>query len=226
MALLNVGLALIFQSGYSGRQGPSTTMVLFIVLIVVAVILYLRDQTKNKTQGPRAGVSENDIREIVKLFYDPNEKFVAMIGEDYITSFLHGDFAKSIVILSDKRVYQRGKVFERQANGRFISVQGSKDVLVKDITGTSFSETNLVPLLILGVMFSLGALAYSRDSFMGPLTMIVSIFCIGFYFLGRRRMFRIDYPGGAIGTDARWYNQEQLQDFQKHISLIKERISS
>jgi hypothetical protein len=47
------------------------------------------------------------------LFATKNEKFVAIMGPDYFSSILtEDDFSKPAIVISDKRIYQFGKVYE------------------------------------------------------------------------------------------------------------------
>ena len=47
------------------------------------------------------------------LFATKNERFVAILGPDYFSSILtDDDFSKPAIIITDKRVYQVGKIYE------------------------------------------------------------------------------------------------------------------
>ena len=169
-----------------------------------------------------------DTRRAESLFYEPEERLVGMIGQGYMTSVLQGSVAKSIMVLSDKRLYQKGKFFERQSNGHFRSMSGSRVVAIQDVTGTSFAEENAVAALILGiigvVVAILGLLPGGSSGTSTVVFMFGAVFAMMMfmqYFVRRRRLFVVEYPGGAIATDARWYNEAELSGFQKQIELSK-----
>ena len=78
------------------------------------------------------------------LFASQHEKFTAILGQDYFSSLLvDDDLSDSAIIVTDKRVYQVGKLYEaRQRNltGSLRAGRGKKIVSLLDITGTSSKE--------------------------------------------------------------------------------------
>ncbi len=192
-----------------------------------------------------------------QIFHDPREQVRAVLGQDYLTSVLQGgNLSKSIMILTDKRIYQRGKIFEFTTQGHLVSSAGERVVNIRDVTGTSFKEKNF-PLILIGAvafiilaMFSFirafntlkhlnpgkSAVIYIGPSasvwkgmFMGEVLqsiflLIIAGTCFLFYFLRRKRFFIVEYPGGAIATDARWYSQEEMREFMRALSFVKDQI--
>ncbi len=87
-------------------------------------------------------MNTNDNNQIKKFFFDQSENVVGILGQGYLTSLLQGRLSKSVFIALTKRIYQRGKVYEKNPFGGIVSVKGHKGVDIKDITGLSFWETN------------------------------------------------------------------------------------
>lgn len=172
--------------------------------------------------------------QLKQYFYDPNENLIAVLGQGYITSLLQGHLSRSIMFLTNKRLYQKGKTFSVTPNGKFISMKGESSCEVKDIHGTSFKEFNRTPILIASILFTTLAIIFfiiagERRASEGLSTLAsfsttFSLFLWIFYFILRRRIFMVHISGGNMATDARWYSEQELHNFAKAISLTKESL--
>jgi hypothetical protein len=177
--------------------------------------------------------------EIPMTFYhDPSEQLRGVLGQNYITTIISEKrVERSLMILTDKRLYQTGKIYERGVGGNFISTAGKKTVAVRDITGTTFREENAVLWLIYGIFTVLGSffcfLAAAKSSYRDQtIVFIIALSVLGvgvgsilIYFIKRRRWFIIEYAGGAVATLCKWYSTDEVEEFQKKISLEKDRIA-
>jgi len=64
-----------------------------------------------------------------RIFFDKNENTVSILGSGFLSSIIaEGKFRKSILICSDKRIYQKGKIFERDHKGDITYNTGQKCV--------------------------------------------------------------------------------------------------
>ena len=73
-----------------------------------------------------------------KIFFSDNEVLIDMLGSGFLSSlFVQEKFSKSVLICSNKRVYQKGKLFERQ-QGRIVYVNGEASVDLQYITGMKY----------------------------------------------------------------------------------------
>jgi hypothetical protein len=174
---------------------------------------------------------------IEKIVYDPSEEHMGTLGVDYVSNFLiSGDLSKTILVLTDKRLYQKGKAFERNSSNGFSQVNTQKVVDIKDITGTSL--INYKPLLLkivllfLIAMFSISSissLGLLFSSEMGlkafiPLLLNISITYVLYWFYKKidKRFFVVEYAGGSIATDSSLYKESEINEFQKLISNLKD----
>jgi len=140
-----------------------------------------------------------------RIFYDKSEKHLGTLGISYLKNYLvSGKTSKTVLIVSNKRLYQKGKAYERSSRG-FVSIRTEKVVDIKDITGTSFMRQRQLWYLIVGI-----------------LTIPVGLFLIFWYFYGAKKFFIVEYAGGYIVTDSRSYNESEITNFQKLISNIKD----
>lgn len=168
------------------------------------------------------------------LFATKNEKFVAIMGPDYFSSILtEDDFSKPAIVLSDKRIYQFGKVYELGLlgliGGRRVNT-GKKIVNLEDVTGTTTRELSK-PLLgylvvLLGLLFALlGIMSDVRQSTMIMLGLALLTVTGGVFLTIRRRQncLIIEYAGGSMILPVEFVTQTELDLFQGIISLEKDR---
>ena len=171
------------------------------------------------------------------FFHDPKEELRGVLGQGYIGSLVSGQgFSRSVMYLTDKRLYQRGKIFQRNAKGKWRSTKGVRAVGVADITGTAFQETTVFWKLVLGlsaclcVLDGIAALVQKGGDDVAAWAVTIVFGSLGAffllsYYLNRRRLFIVQYAGGEIGTNCRWYSQEEIEALQSAISREKDRVS-
>jgi hypothetical protein len=168
------------------------------------------------------------------LFATKNEKFVAIMGPDYFSSILtEDDFSKPAIVISDKRIYQFGKVYELGLlgliGGRRVNT-GKKIVNLEDVTGTTTRELPK-PLLgysviLLGLLFALlGIMSDVRQSTMIMLGLSLLTVAGGVLLIIRRRQncLIVEYAGGSMVLPVEFVTQTELDLFQGIISLEKDR---
>jgi hypothetical protein len=165
-----------------------------------------------------------------KYFHDENEKLVAVLGQGYVTNLLQGSLSKTVLFLTNKRIYREGKAFGTNA---LSSTLESSSVNVSDIKATRFIQHNSPSVLWIGIIFTLLAtilFAVASEArrpagpgvaaFMSMVAGIVSLVLYSIY--GKKKIFLIDYAGGSIGVNCKWYSEDELRSFQKEINKIKE----
>jgi hypothetical protein len=168
------------------------------------------------------------------LFATKNEKFVAILGPDYFSSILtEDDFSKPAIILSDKRIYQVGKVydlgFHGLTGGHRIST-GKKVVNLEDVTGTITKEISK-PLLgysiiFIGLLFALlGILSDVKQSTIIMLILALLTVSSGIFLVLRSKQnyLIVEYAGGSIVLPVKFVTQNELDLFQGIISIEKDR---
>jgi hypothetical protein len=165
------------------------------------------------------------------LFATKNEKFVAIMGPDYFSSILtEDDFSKPAIVISDKRIYQFGKVYELGIVGWRRVNTGKKIVNLEDVTGTTARELSK-PLLgysviLLGLLFALlGLLSDVRQSTLIMLGLALLTVAGGVFLVIRRRQncLIVEYAGGSMVLPVEFVTQTELDLFQGLISLEKDR---
>lgn len=172
--------------------------------------------------------------DLKSMFVDTNEQQIAVLGGNYLSNFLAtGSIEKGFCVLSDKRVYFRGKCYYK-SGGDYKARSEERMVDVKDITGTGFAETRLFGLKILAIASLAWVLIISLLVFtskylvdgwmamyflMGPLP---AILVWAAYFFIRLKVFEITFAGGHIAFKASQYDAAEMQNFQKSVRKAKD----
>jgi len=172
----------------------------------------------------------------IKIFANPVERFVCVLGNNYAENFLaNGTLENGFAILSDKRVYFRGTCFSRMGK-KFTKTDEERILDIQDVTGTGFIHKNPLGLLMTAVISSVYAFIWLMSAFssaewavnhpvpgvMGVATIISAISFFIAYFVNRRSLFEIAFAGGAIAFDTSWLNKDEMQTFQRNIRLVKD----
>ncbi len=171
------------------------------------------------------------------LFASQHERFIAILGHDYFSSLLiDEDLSDSAVIVSDRRLYQIGKLYELCSPfrpGRFASGKGKKIVSLTDITSVSGRETcRPLPgtaLILFGVIAAmLGLLSDVASSTYIMLAIAAAAIGAGIWLITRLRVrfLLIEYAGGTIVMPVKFITDTELNLFQGIIADEKERLRS
>ncbi len=182
-----------------------------------------------------------------KLFMSPSERLVAVLGNSYVENFFQNGYLKNgFAVVSDRRAYFQGNNYyiSHDAKGRtkVIKNQQSRTVDLKDVTGTGTnSYANIawkiwgfVSLSLFLMLFMLVAFMFvlffvpsaGSSSFPGMLLLIFifPIFCFFMYQRSKVSLITIQYAGGEIGFDEKWFTQQEINLFEKQIRLAKDRV--
>lgn len=75
-------------------------------------------------------------------------------------------------------------------------------------------------------MMAGGAAAASTTSVFAPYILIllaIPAYCFYMYFRAKVTMITIQYAGGEIGFDKKWFTQQEIELFEKQIRIAKDR---
>ena len=171
------------------------------------------------------------------LFASQHEKFVAILGQDYFSSLLvDDDLSDSAVIISDKRIYQVGHLYESRSRlhgGGMRAGRGKKIVSLHDITGTACKEiTKPVPgsaLIVFGILSAtLGLLSDVKQSTYIMLGIAAVSIAAGIWLIFRlkKRYLVIEYAGGTMAQPVKFITDTELNLFKGIIADEKEKLIS
>lgn len=161
------------------------------------------------------------------MFISPTEVTVASIGSGFLQNVLtSGGVSKGSGILTQNRFYYKGTNF--QAIGK--SLKNSKEegvVSLEDITFTRFVYTHNIGALIFAVMiFLLGsifAIGEEESSYFFA-ALFPAIFFAMSYFISRKNLFLVAFPGGGFAFNATWYPVSEIREFQRQLHLLKDQL--
>lgn len=183
------------------------------------------------------GNADND--KYRKIFVDSNEQFVGALGNSYLQNFLlSGSISNGFSVISNRRVYFNGTTFYLN-NGQFTKQTESKIVDLKDVTGSGTIAINPVKFLALGLLFMiLGVILFfvaigsaaSGASGAGPGVMLLAGLPIGIvgivflvvYFKKKMTLLKIDFAGGCIAFNIKWYPPAECDAFQRSLRMAKD----
>ena len=164
------------------------------------------------------------------IFHDASEQALAVLGNSYLASFLSGGILqKSIIILTDKRLYQKGKIWARDYRGALHRTSGSQTVPVRDVTGSAYIIRRPTWMLIAAValfILSLIFVRFSEGSYASA-SAVMFVLCVIFivlYVLLKKNIFEIHYSGGIMATECNWYGSKELEDFHRTLSLVQDMV--
>lgn len=158
---------------------------------------------------------------------------MAILGQDYVTAALEGKLRKTVLVLTNERLYQKGALVYRTKAGWPQKSKGSKVIEVKDITVTSFEDVYNVAAIIIALLIIVLGIIGHIYSIITPNETLVALSDISILFgllfmlvslITRPRLLIVDHTNGSISTYARWYKEAELSIFQDAISLATERF--
>lgn len=169
--------------------------------------------------------NKDKFNDLKKFLDNKDEKILAVLGLSYITDLIQDILDKSVVILSDKSLYQFGKLIKINRFNMVTSSKGSKEIPIKDITEYSlFKKDNFLLLLMGIIMLAIHRYFYTKYTIPLFLNLLISgsgMALIILHCMKRRKLFTINSTNGSLITDTKWYPEQELKDFQNNIDEIQ-----
>ena len=169
------------------------------------------------------------------LLIDPTEEVRSVLCNNFMQTFIStGKLGKGFAILTDKRIYFKGKCYFRKGKA-FYSKSEEKVVDLYNVTGTGFVHNKATWARIAEIVcfafciFCFFAMGVSiNDDGPGPLA-AVALFAVlaGIFHLIYKAynysVFEISYAGGGIAFDMNWITQQESKEFQQQLVLLKQK---
>ena len=163
--------------------------------------------------------------QVSSIFIDQDESMTAVIGTNYLQNFMAGGAVeKSVGVLTQKRFYFKGQNFS--GSGKETKKTTEEGVVsIEDITFTMFSHTRAIGMLLFAALLLLvSSIGFPMEQgylFSVPCWIAAAVSVI-MYFVNRRTVFSISFPGGSFGFDIRYYPIADIRDFQRQLHLLKD----
>ncbi len=174
-----------------------------------------------------------------KFFMSPQEKLVTVLGNSYLQNFLaNGSERKGYGIVSDKRLYYHGKSYDvhenKKGKQRLIKTKKARVIDLQDITGVgadSFSNISwlfwIACVVIFFIVLHKNVDTYEMEAVIAaeiwiglPLILLFAFL----YYRDRVTGIVIQYAGGKIVIDQKWYTADEISSFQQLTMLAKDRL--
>lgn len=193
---------------------------------------YHEPSSFNNDNNFKQSESSNDANRVKDLLVDEKEEIIATLGQSYVKSYLASEgFQKNVVILSNKRIYIKGKVYTGKSPSNLNSYLTDIIIPIKCVTGVEFlviSATTYkarvsisILILIIGLVLTLGdqrLIPEEPGIIVGVLFITVSIIGIIHNLIkiiqkGGKMLF-IYYYGFSAGILTRWYSNKEIRRFR------------
>lgn len=188
-------------------------------------------------QATKVQTTKTSHRGLQQLFVNSDEKQIAILGGSYLNNFIKlGDMSNGFCVVSDRRVYFRGKSYIKTGVSYKVSKE-ERTVDLKDITGSGFSSIKNMWAYVISIIGIAWGLFYTylwaMDGFeMQSLGVLCATLLMGYgpslaalliyNKYGNIPIFEITYAGGKIAFKASDYSEEETQIFQKFLREAKD----
>jgi len=157
------------------------------------------------------------------------ENVISVLGQGYLKSYISAEgFGKNVMILSNKRLYIKGKIYTKEEKG-FDSYTADLVVPLNSVTGVEIVQKSAISsniLSIIGIvgLFISGVILVEGDSDLLVGALIIGPFSLGLTIANTIKSIRrgwkilyVHFIGGPAGVLTRWYSNKELQKFRKNI---------
>lgn len=198
--------------------------------------------------GTRTQEQESRFEQKIKeSFVEPDENLIKILGTNMAkTYFSTGILGNGFAILSDKRMYFKGRCYIRKRKGFFKKME-EKVVDLDNVTGSGFIHNkNMVTTILYYVTLGLFSLCSVFNMFLIPIILWIIYFRSGkewakdvaiilcciqsvglvalFYVLYKAfnySLFEVSYAGGGMAFELSWITKEDSDTFNKTLQKTK-----
>jgi len=168
--------------------------------------------------------------DLKQLLQSPDEEILGILGTSYLQNIFAGSGLKrSVMIVTNKRLYMRGMLISRGHYG-----QQDVVVLLEDVSGLRTISNDpkrarrgawflgLLNVWLYGSLF--GWFGKLKSGEFGDLFFWAILSTMGFLifalvaWIGKSRMFVIEYSGSSVSVPAKWYSLEEIETFRKAVT--------
>lgn len=174
--------------------------------------------------------SEISNAEISDILYDyPDERVVSVLGRAYASSVLReGKVAKSVVIVSNKRVYQEGSQISDSTSG--FTLEDSKEVIsLRSVDACrTLKYANLRPASIASMVMFLVIFLLFYDNMTAALVLGFALAAVAFFFVKAivaTEHVQIVYNGEKLTLRSDWYDPGSIDTFIRELMKQRDKIS-
>ena len=194
---------------------------------------YARQKAHQASEGIRGGVQgirqeraaeRAVIRDVSEMFVSNDEQARRVIGGGFLDNWIQsGGLNKGFGVLTNRRLYYRGKCFHKLGGG-YVRTKEDCIVDLQDITSSGFLYTQHIWMLLLAIVgfIALFYTLFSDAKEAAPYIFIVSVLLLAAYFIFRSTMYTVTFAGGSLSIKASSYGIKDLKAFDKELHQAKD----
>ena len=176
---------------------------------------------------------------VKESFSGPEESLLGILGTDSAKSYFStGKLGNGFAILSDKRIYFKGRCYVREGKG-YSKKTEERIVDLNDVTETRFVHyKSIITTILYYIFFALSCMVIFAWPFWGIyyatrkqwakktawyiqcVFYLMPLFYI-IYKMSNYSMFEVSYADSAIALDLSWITKEESDVFQKVLQKVK-----
>ena len=131
----------------------------------------------------------------------------------------------SILILTDKRLYQKGCLQEKYRFGMTNKHEGLQIISTKAIISLSLIEIKdyrkrFDSIILFGAGIFLFIQHHISTALLCLLFILPSIILHLFYHIKKKKLFVVNFMDGSLTTNLKWYPDDELKEFQAELEKI------
>ena len=173
--------------------------------------------TRSADAAPIQFTPEIKTRPAAQVLLENQETVIASIGQKMLVGFLKGEgLAMTNIILTDKRIYGRGRLIDRS-----VSVEGWMVGDVSAISAVSLVKASDWKKLAFGVLLFFVALVVLKISeLVGALIFMAATVFLIVYFVTRRKVLQFNLTGLAYNFSMGGVDDETIRSFMEQTILF------
>lgn len=151
-----------------------------------------------------------------------DEKLINVLGSRYLKRGLAGKRTRTVLVLTDKHLYQKGVLMER-IHGTIPRIHNRQNTIpIENIKSTTYGTRYPLTFLLVSLLFVvLSFIAYKFFRYFTVTSILLAIIAALGYTFSKRALLLIEHTDGNICIDVKWYPHKEVFNFRETLYIIK-----
>ena len=170
-------------------------------------------------------LSESKKQLLENYVKDKDEKLINVLGARYLKRGLAGKRTRTVLVLTDKHLYQEGVLMER-IHGTIPRIHNRRNKIpLENVKSTTYGTRYPLTMLLLSLLFILLSFVIYRFArqYTAASVLIAVISALGYTF-SKRALLLIEHADGNICLDVKWYGKKEVFNFRETLYMVKQDI--
>lgn len=170
-------------------------------------------------------LSESKKQLLQDYMKDKDEHLINVLGARYLKRGLAGKRTRTVLVLTDKHLYQEGVLMER-IHGTTPRIHNRRNKIpLNDVKSTTYGTRYPLTMLIISLFFVLmSLLVYRFARQYTPVVILIAVIAALGYTFSKRALLLIEHSQGNICLDVKWYGKQELFNFRESVYLAKQDV--